>query len=364
MKKWISILIFCCLFFTVNVRAGVIYPSEDLLDVRYINAELKETGYVKLAAGKTYYLVHYIALNSNQTIDATGATIIVDKGAARNDPINYRTGYDSMSNVTIKGGTWISNKIDGNPGTAFSLAHCQNITLEGMDIRTTNAESHAIEIVGCKNITIKNCRVTAQGKGSSKSAEEMIQIDLSAPNSAPFLKSEYWNGLTCQNITVDSCTVTGNRAVCANFPGNDKQYLHKMHKNIVIKNCRLTGNTAEALALFNSANLVVKNNTIITKSKRTKESYSTGCHIAAFGTIPKLSKSRIEVKNNTIKGGKYGFQLSSHSKSRYGKLIITNNKIYCKKGKKNGLAITMNHKRKKSVKVIKESNNKIRKWKK
>ena len=337
-----------------HVRAGEVKPTGGRMDMYNIREELSQTGYVKLLPGETYYLSSYINLQSNDTIDATGATVIVTGGATRNS--EYTTGYDSMKNVKIMGGTWLSNKKDGNTGTTFSFAHCSGITLEDMDIRTTNAEGHAVELVGCKDVTIRHCNIEAQGKGKSKSVEEMIQIDLAAPTTAPFLSSKYQNGLACQNITVEGCTVTGNRAVCANYAKKNKKYLKKYHKNITVKNNKLTGNTSEALALFNTINAKVQNNTIITKSKRTSEAYSVGCHVALFGKIKAFSKGKITVTGNTIKGGRQGFFLCSHTKTKYGKLIIKNNKIYCKKGKKKALQTY-------SVKKVKKSGNKLYKWK-
>lgn len=356
MKKHIVFLLFIMLLAVpVHVFAGVVEPDEDGYDRGNIQSELYDHHYVKLQAGKTYYLSSYLRLDSYYTIDATGAKIVVSGAATKNS--RYTKDYASMTNIRIKGGTWVSDKATGNSGTTFSFAHCRNIVLENMDIRTTNAESHAIELVACQGVTIRNCKVIAQGTGKKKSVEEMIQIDLAAPATAPFLASEYQNGLACKNITITGCTVIGNRGICANFANRNKKFLNKYHQNIVITNNHITGNTAEALALFNTINAKVTGNTIITKSKRLKDSYSIGCHLAMFGKAKKVfKKGKITVNNNTIKGGKAGFQIASHTKTKYGKVIVKNNKIYCKKGKKNALKVYSA--KKKTVKK-----NKLKKWK-
>jgi len=363
----VMILMAVSLLLSMNevVKAGIVPPSNKRTnkDVRNIDDEQDETGYVRLQEGETYYLSHFIPLMSNSTIDARGATIIVNKGAVRNDTSNYKTGYNSMSNIKIIGGKWISAHEDGCSGTTFSFAHCQNITLEKMDIRTTNAQGHAIELVACKNVTIKDCKVIAQGKSKKKSVEEMIQIDLAAPHTAPFLKSKYQNGLACKNIKVIGCTITGSRGLCANYAKEDKKYRKKYHDKILVKNCTITGRTSEALALFNAINVEVKNNKIITKSKRTGSPYSIGCHVALFGKISKFSKGKIRIYDNVIKGGRQGFQICSHSKSRYGSLIIKNNKLYSKKGKSRALVIQPNIKRKPSVRKAVRSGNVLYKWK-
>ena len=352
-------------FFSLQVKAGTVAPSGTIsnADVNAIDDELDQTGYVRLKSGEKYYLSHFIPVNSNSTIDARGATIIIKRGAVRNDPKNYRTGYNSMSGVTIMGGTWLSANKDGCTGTTFSFAHANNITLKDMNIRSTNAEGHAIELVACRNINIRNCSVIAQGNGNKNSAEEMIQVDLASPHNAPFLKKEFQNGLACQNITISGCTVTGSRAVGVSFSKKDSKFLKNYHKNITVKNCRLTGNTAEGLALFNAINVTVKNNRIISNSSRTKSAYSSGCHVTLFGKIPAFAKGKISIRNNVIKGGRTGFQICSHSKVRYGTLIIKKNKLYSKKGKKRALVVELNPKGKASVKKIKASRNKKRKWK-
>ena len=306
---------------------------------------------------------YYISLNSNNSINATGAKIIVAKGAVRNDPDNYKTDYSSMSNVRIKGGSWVSPNKSGNSGTTFSFAHCRNITLENMDIRTTHADGHAIELVGCDGVNIRKCTILAQGTGKATSVEEMVQIDLATPLTAPFLEAKFQNGLPCKNITVSDCTITGSRGLGANFAGREPKFINKYRSNIKVLNNKLTGKTSEALALFNTINATVKNNTIITNSKRTGDSHSIGCHVALFGTIPGFSKGKITVEKNTIKGGRQAFQLCSHTKSQYGTLQIKNNKLYCKKGKANALKVTVNAKKKKSAKKVINKKNTLKKWK-
>ena len=363
MKKWLFlILLSVIILIRTNAQAGVVKPTDNKKDALAINEELRSTGYVKLVKGKTYHLTYPIRLNSNQTVDATGATLIVSKSAVRNDPKNYKKDYSSMFNIVIRGGRWISNKKNGNKGTAFSFAHCRRIILEDMDIQTTNAEGHGIELVGCQDVCVRKCSVIAQGKGKAKSVEEMIQIDLAAPHTAPFLSSKFRNGLPCKNIIIDGCTVKGNRGICANYAKKDKKYRNKCHNKITIRNSVITGVKSEALALFNAANVTVQNNKIITKSKRTGEAYSVGCHMAVFGKNSVLPKSVNTVSNNTIKGGRQGFLLCSHSRSRYGSLTISKNKIYCKKGIDKALEIAGNTGGQCSVNTVFEAENERYKW--
>ena len=349
------------------VQAGEVEPShrKDRTDVNNINAMLEEAGSVTLKEGETYFLTDYIRLNSHNSIDATGAKIIVAVRATRNDPQNYKTDYSSMTDVEIKGGTWVSLDKNGCTGTSFSFAHCQDIRLSDMNIRCTNAEGHAVELVACKNVTIDHCTIIAQGEPADKEkqAEEMIQIDLAAPKTAPFLDAEFQNGLPCKNITVSNCFVTGCRGVCAMFAKGDETNIKKYHDTVTIKDNTIVGTTSEALALFNTINAEVTGNKIITKSERVDTSYSIGCNVALMGDIPAFANGKVVIKNNVIKGGRQGFMISSHTGYVYGSLEIKDNKLFCKQDiEKNALKIANNSKKVKSVNKVDNSGNKFYKW--
>ena len=359
-----GLVLVSALFMGSMAFAGVVLPVSEAVASNYrsdrqaIQAELDWAGSVTLQEGKTYHLDAALRVRSNYSIDATGATIVLEKAAVRNNTSDFKTGYNSLSNVTVKGGKWIPANSNGTTGTTFSFAHSSNIQLLNLDIECTNQEYHAIELVGCKNVLIQGCTIIAQGTGKAKSVEEMVQIDLATPLTAPFLGSAFQNGLACDNIRVIGNTITGNRAVCCNYAARENKFKKYYHKNIVIKNNVLTGNKAEALALFNTLNATVSNNTIITKSSRVKEAYSIGLHVSVFGKIKAFKKKgNITVTNNIIKGGRQAFFISSHAKNTsFKKLTIKNNRLYCKKGKKMALGVS-------SVKKVKKSKNKTYKWK-
>jgi hypothetical protein len=78
-----------------------------------------------------------------------------------------------------------------------------------------------------------------------------------------------------------------------------------------------------------------------------------------FGNIPTGTKTTVyKVNNNTIKGGRQGFYVYSHSSSKFGKVIAKKNKCYAKAGADKAIQVTYN-----SVKKISLSQNKIYKWK-
>lgn len=329
------------------------------LDYRNIRDTLKEEGHIILESGKTYYIKATIWVKSNQSITATGATIISQTDAFRNKPT--KTNYNSIKNFTVDGGIWKNVSKTGHKKTMVQFSHARDITIKNATIYCAYT-GHAMEIIACKNVTIDSCKLIPLGKYPSNCVEEQLQIDIATPKTAPTLKkygSQFVKGQTCQNITVTNCTITGARGLCTNYAAKEKKYQNKFHKNVVIKNCKITGKTSEAVALFNVIGATVENNTIITKSKRTGTAYSVGCHIAMFGKAPSsMSKAVYNVNNNTIKGGRQGFYVYSHSASKFGKIVAKNNKCYAKAGKEKAIWLDHNSVIKKTLKK-----NKMYKWK-
>ena len=334
-----SLLLLLCLM-QMQVFAGTVKPSgkKNNTDRTRIMNELKKTGSVTLVKNGKYYLKSTLYVQSGWTINANGATITCKAGAVRNKA--SATGYSSLKNFTINGGTWVYTNSTGYKSSSFQFIHASNVTLSGMTIKCANYKAHSIELIACRNCTIKNCKITAQGSCPSTCLEEMIQIDVAAPRTAPVLKgTSFLNGAACENIYILNNTVTGARAVCANYAKKDGgQYLNSFHRNIVVRNNTLTGKSSEALALFNVGGATVSGNTIITKSARTTTAYSIGCHAAIFGTAPSwMRSSRLYITGNTIKGGRQAVQVYSHTASKFGYVTVTGNKLYCRKGTENAL---------------------------
>ena len=146
------------------------------------------------------------------------------------------------------------------------------------------------------------------------------------------------------------------------------KWRNKFHKNVVIKGNTLVGTTSEALAYFNTIGGEISKNTIKTKAKRTdgNSSYTVGIHVAIFGKAPSsMAKSTLKITNNKVYGNRNGIHLkayfnSSETKclSKLGKVKITGNKIYCKKGTSQAIVQV-----RQSCKKLTVSSNSLRKWK-
>lgn len=322
-----------------TTKAGVVEPTR-IDDERLIQKELDETGNVTLVKGGVYHLHDTIYLVNNMTVDAEGATIICDKPIAFNVP--YKAGYKALTNVTINGGTWkCSDDSDGYGGSSFKFTHANNITLKNMKIRAANLGGHSFEFVACKNVLIENCDIAGVGKSESKT-EEAVQLDVASAATAPYLSAipfaadyadKLWNKAGCKNITIKNCKIVGNRGVVANHTKYDGDTINSIHENITLIGNDITGLNGEGVALFNTKSATVKDNKIKSLRKGKNDSYTVGLHISIFSNDKDLKKAVFNIAGNTIYGGRQAVMVYSHSGVKFGKAVIEKNKLFCKAGK-------------------------------
>ena len=300
-------------------------------------------------------------VGNNTTLIATGATIF-QTDWQKNLIIHDcdKTNYNSLKNVTIKGGKWqIKDNAKARRSTStFRFAHAQNINLIGCNIET-NYISHAVELIACKNVTVDKCTLTAKGKSKSDSLEEALQIDIATKATAPSCAaygSKYVKGQTCKNITVKNCKITGSRGVCANKTDTEGgKWLKNHHENIKITGNTLTGVSSEALALHNVAGATVKKNKITSKGSRLSTVYTIGLNLCSFGYNNVTSKYKNTISDNTIKGGLRGLYINTAYGNKFGKTTIKNNKLYAKSSASNAMVIY-------NCKSTVKKNNKTYKW--
>ena len=337
------------LFSAKPAYAGTVKPSGKTggyTDRSNIENELSRSGSVTLKKGKTYYTDGPIRVRSNQTINATGATIICRKTMLINIP--DRVKYNSIKNFTLIGGTWKYIGSDGYHGSSIKLTHGKNLKFYNVTIRHAHASGHSMELVSCKNIVISGCDIAPLGSSSSKT-EESIQLDVATHSTAYFLESSPFNGsiarklqngVGCKNVTIENCTIVGNRGVVANYTrGSGGKYLRRLHKNITLRNNTIVGLRGEGVALFNTKTATVTGNTIKSFAAGSSSAYTIGLHFACFGYNSKLSTGKITVTNNVIAGGRQALQVYSHTSSKYGTVTIRKNKLYCKNGKSAALKV-------------------------
>jgi len=348
----------------------VLIPSNDSgANCRNLNYLMSgnEKKTVVIPKGSTIRLNGTLQPGNNTTLIATGARVIGKKASNA----LFAAPDRKIKNLSIIGGTWRSADKKGRTGSLFAFAFVKNLVMDSVDCNA-NYIGHAIEIIACTNVTIKNCKVAAIGSNPAKCLEEQIQIDLATKKTAPKIAeygSQYVKGQTCKNIYILNNTVTGARAVGVNWTDSENgKWRNKFHKNVVIKGNTLVGTTSEALAYFNTIGGEISKNTIKTKAKRTdgNSAYTVGIHVAIFGKAPSsMAKSTLKITNNKVYGNRNGIHLkayfnSSETKclSKLGKVRVTGNKIYCKKGASQAIVQV-----RQSCKKLTVSNNSLRKWK-
>lgn len=301
----------------------------------------------------------YLRPGNNTTINAGKHTITSNNGVIINDPTS--ASYNNFKNLTINGGIWKNSSSNGLKGTMMRISYASNISINNATVYC-NYTGHGIELIACNGVSVNNCTLIPKGTCPKNCVEEQLQIDLATPKTAPGLyrlNPKLCNGTPSKNIKVKNCTVTGARAICASFPGSEANYrkANNYHSNIVIENCKITGVSSEALALFNTKTATVKNCKITTKTPLKRNSYSVGLAVVyQQGSSPKAStKNVINISNNTVKGGRQGIFVYSHTSQKLGKVIVKGNKAYAKKGKAYAIQVL-------SAKKATVSKNKCKKW--
>lgn len=315
---------------------------------------------VVIPSGSEVQVDVVLRIGDNTTLIADGATIIQtcnEKGILMHDVDGGN--YDSIKNVEVRGGVW-KNAVNQYGCSMFRFAHGDQLTFQNVTIET-NYEGHGLELIACRNVLVKNCKIVAKNDKTKNenSVEEALQIDIATPTTAPGISSNraYVNGQVCKNIEIVNSEISGSRGVCANFASGDDEFKNNFHTNITIRGCTITGASAEGLALFNTAGCVVKKNTIITNSSRTAGTYGNGFSMMLFGTSKISEKQKNTILNNTIYGKNAGIHIFSDTGCKFGQTTIKGNKVYSKSGADKCMNIND------CVKVS-ESNNKCQKWKK
>ncbi len=379
MKRFISLISILTIIASVFALPYVAYADGEKIEVFNANNEIVYSEFTNriddvksyISSDDSYRIVisagnftaGYIQLGSNTEITAQNNTNIT---AAVNNHIFYNQGlakgYSSLENVKITGGVWTATSKKSKSYTLMRFLHAKNITITNCRMYG-NYTCHLIELIACSDVIISGCTLYDKGSTVKNSVEEPLQIDICTKTTAPSAyknkKSKYYDAAPCRNISIDNCKIRGSRGICANYAKSEAAKCRNYHCNITITNCKIEGKTAEAVALFNTAKITVKNNTIITRRKG-NNAYSCGLNIQMLNKkASNLSTSKypVNISSNIIKGGRQAVCMYTHVGGKWGKTTLKNNKLYCRNGKKNAYKID-----KKTVKSLSSKGNKLYKW--
>lgn len=162
---------------------------------------------------KSYELYDTIILKNNTMLELHEETKLIRKHDKQMFISEFNVAtikYEGTNNIYIKGGTLLHN---GNetPRNMFLLFHARNIKFENVTFKNIVA-SHAIDLVGCENVTVEHCKFL--GYDHSKSNEkfrEVIQIDCATKTGAGLDESLYPADSTCfdgtrtKNVLIENC---------------------------------------------------------------------------------------------------------------------------------------------------------------
>lgn len=281
---------------------------------------------VQFLAG--YYELKTCFIYDNTTIKMTSNTVLKnvankftnpETATSKNIPILFMnakpydnedsniTGYNGRSNIVIDGG--ILDTI-----SAFLLCHGQNIVIKNVTFKNCDSD-HYIQIGGCKNVKIQNCKfIGTTERSSTRQYVEFIQIDWMTETGQPYWVSgaNIFDSTINDGIEIDGCefeTGIGEYNFMYTCVGSHSSDGDNKNKNIVIRNCKFTGYSYGALTIDKMTNVFIDNN-VFTDTKGT-------CAI----TISNSDNVSVN-SNNRIKGGKRGIFCSTSSNVKIDGVLI------------------------------------------
>lgn len=224
----------------------------------------------------TYDLTSTLFIYSNSKIDLNGARLRRFHSGAllRLYDSDSITEYNGTHDVEIYNGTlegMNGKKYPYNPNTLLTMFHGMNITIH--DVKFLDVcGCHAIDCVGCKNVTIKWCKFNGYASVGND-FRETIQIDYCYHSGVPSYKAtaKCYDMTHCDNIMIDGCSFEKSKSYPAQYVAigahtqGDK---NKSHNNITIQNCTAVGNGGKNgwlgyfVNIMNFKNVVIKNNIV------------------------------------------------------------------------------------------------------
>lgn len=212
-----------------------------------------------------YILEKQLNIKSNTTlIFDTGAEFKQTHGNTMiNIQNNTHTGYNGYRNISIYGATFNCNgAVIRDPMDCFFIQHAQNVEFNSCTFKNVHSY-HALDINGCKNIRILNCKFIDSYDSISKDDREAIQIDICAPDASQ--TDPCWDYTPSIDILVENCyfgTETSGALPYTAAVGSHNVRYDKFYENIVIRNNYIEGCSKYGISGWKWNNCLIENNTI------------------------------------------------------------------------------------------------------
>lgn len=293
--------------------------------------------------GTVLNLNETLEIGNNTTLLVTGATMIQTKAntCLLSNEVDQEA-YQSLKNVRIQGGIW-KNKLNTKAYCSMCFIQASNVTIENATILSCTL-GNGIRLAGCKNVNISACEIRAEKPGRKTKAQERASIEIvpATPLLTRDVRSvaneDYVKGQECENISVKGCIVHGSLGIYAGYAKQEKKYREKLHNNVKIVGCTVTGTETEALSLENTIAYTVKNNLLISRAK-TKEGIHASAMLAQLSAKKVRKKAENLISGNVLYGSRYGILVRSKTKGRYGKTRVQRNRSHVAGKKKNAIVI-------------------------
>ena len=213
---------------------------------------------------KSYELYDTIILKNNTMLELHEETTLIRKHDKQMFISEFNVAtikYEGTNNIYIKGGTLLHN---GNetPRNMFLLFHARNIKFENVTFKNIVA-SHAIDLVGCENVIVENCKFL--GSDHNKSNEkfrEVIQIDCAVKTGAGLDESLYpidslcFDGTRTRNVLIENCIFDRSDTLPAphNCIGTHSQVEKALQGDLRSNNIKILNNTFIGNGLITTEN--------------------------------------------------------------------------------------------------------------
>ena len=213
---------------------------------------------------KSYELYDTIILKNNTMLELHEETTLIRKHDKQMFISEFNVAtikYEGTNNIYIKGGTLLHN---GNetPRNMFLLFHARNIKFENVTFKNIVA-SHAIDLVGCENVIVENCKFLGYDHNkSNEKFREVIQIDCAVKTGAGLDESLYpidslcFDGTRTRNVLIENCIFDRSDTLPAphNCIGTHSQVEKALQGDLRSNNIKILNNTFIGNGLITTEN--------------------------------------------------------------------------------------------------------------
>lgn len=258
-----------------------------------------------LVPSGVYVLTAPITINANNHIKCEDGAVFLNchNGAffVNGEKGDKTTaGYNGRSNITFEGGTLDSNYPINKAGRAgIAVAHARDINIRNVTFKNITG-SHAVEIAGCKNVIVDNCRFEGFFE-LDRSYIEAVQIELTHPEG--FLEFGLGDHTPCENVRVTNCYFGASAALPApNVACGHHGATYAIPcNNIVFANNIVKGCTYAGIRANHWENVRIENNEFVDCVKAVMIDGVSNAQTALLAdTNEPVSCLNVEVGNNSF----------------------------------------------------------------